>query len=275
MGGATTPDSDGGHALAADLFTELASDLRCSILMSLSDKPAKLSSLAREFDTTVQDVHRNANRLMEAGLVRKNEDGAMHLTEYGRLVVRQVPYFTFMKKHAKFFAEHTLNDIPEKFVQRIGSLQDCELVRSVAAVMEKLKKLESRTQKQLRVMVSQAWAEEGRIIIELSMQGVQILTIAGRNTIFPKEIVESVVKTIDKIPANQRKIEAKMVEKVHVALYIADENAAVMFPNKEGEIDMNALFIGNEPAFHEWCIDLFDHYWSRAGYFDVKKATLV
>jgi predicted transcriptional regulator len=275
VGSATTPDSDGGHTLAADLFTELASDLRCSMLMSLSNKPAKLSSLAREFDTTVQDVHRNANRLMETGLVRKNEDGAIHLTEYGRIVVKQVPYFVFMKNHAKFFAEHTLNDMPEKFVQRIGSLQNCELVRSVTSVMEKLKKLESSTQKQLRIMVSQAWAEEGRIIIELSMQGVQILTIVGRNTIFPKEIVESILKTIDKIPANQRKMEAKMVDKVHVALYIADENAAVMFPNKEGEIDMNALFIGNDPAFHEWCSDLFDHYWSRAGYFDVKKATLV
>ena len=46
--------------------------------------------------------------------------------------------------------------MPEKFLQRIGALQKCEFVRSVAAVMERLKKLESGTKKQLRIMVSQA-----------------------------------------------------------------------------------------------------------------------
>ena len=62
-------------------------------------KPAKLSSLARELDTTVQDVHRNVNRLMTTGLVRK-KDGSLHLTEYGRIVTNQILYFIFMKNTA-------------------------------------------------------------------------------------------------------------------------------------------------------------------------------
>jgi predicted transcriptional regulator len=144
----------------------------------------------------------------------------------------------------------------------------------MTAVMEKLKKLESDAKKQLRIMVSHAWAEEGRVIIELSMHGVEVLSIVGRNTIFPKEIAESVVKTIDKMRSNQ-KIQTKMLEKVDVALYIADERAAVMFPNMKGEIDMNAIFIGSDPAFYEWSIDLFNHYWERAGHFDLRKTTIV
>jgi predicted transcriptional regulator len=255
--------------LASDLFMELASELRCSILMSVSRKPAKLSSLARELDATVQDVHRNVNRLMAAGLVRK-EDGEIHMTGYGRIVTKQIAYFIFMKKHEKFFEEHTLGDIPEKFLQRIGALQSCELVISVAAVMERLKRLESDAKKQIRIMVSQAWAEEGRIIIELSMHGGQVLSIMGKNTIIPKEIIDSIGRSIEKMPANQ-KMQAKMVEKVDIALYISDEQAAVMFPNMRGEIDMGAIFIGSDPAFYEWCNDFFDHYWERGGYFDVRQ----
>jgi predicted transcriptional regulator len=132
--------SSDGDILASELFMELASELRCSILMSVSRKPAKLSSPARELDATVQDVHRNVNRLMAADLVRR-EDSSLHLTEYGRIVTKQIPYFIFMKKYGKFFEEHMLGDIPDKFLQRIGTLQSCELVRSVAAVMERLKKL--------------------------------------------------------------------------------------------------------------------------------------
>jgi predicted transcriptional regulator len=255
--------------LASDLFMELASELRCSILMSVSRKPAKLSSLARELDATVQDVHRNVNRLMAAGLVRK-EDGEIHMTGYDRIVTKQIAYFIFMKKHEKFFEEHTLGDIPEKFLQRIGALQSCELVISVAAVMERLKRLESDAKKQIRIMVSQAWAEEGRIIIELSMHGGQVLSIMGKNTIIPKEIIDSIGRSIEKMPANQ-KMQAKMVEKVDVALYISDEQAAVMFPNMRGEIYMGAIFIGSDPAFYEWCNDFFDHYWERGGYFDVRQ----
>jgi predicted transcriptional regulator len=137
------PDPSEGEILASELFMELASELRCSILISVSGNPAKLSYLARELDATVQDIHRNVNRLMVAGLIRRREDGKIHLTQYGRLVTKQIAYFIFMKKHGKFFESHTLGDIPEKFLQRVGALQKCEFVSSVAAVMERLKKLES------------------------------------------------------------------------------------------------------------------------------------
>ena len=140
--------------------------------------------------------------------------------------------------------------------------------------MERLKKLESGTKKQLRLMASQAWAEEGRIIIELSMHSIEVLVMVGKNTLFPKEIIDSIGRLIEKMPANQ-KMQTKMVEKVDVALYISDEQAAVMFPNMKGEIDMSAIFIGSDPAFYEWCNDLFNHYLERGGYFDVSKATIV
>jgi predicted transcriptional regulator len=150
-------------------------------------KASQAQLIGKELDTTVQDIHRNVNRLTDRGLLRR-ENGEIHLTEYGRIVTKQIPFFIFMKKHRKFFEEHTLGDIPEKFLQRIGALQNCELVRSVAAVMERLKKLEYDATKHLRIIVSQAWSEEGRIIVELSMHGVQVMGIMGKNTIMPQEI---------------------------------------------------------------------------------------
>jgi hypothetical protein len=77
-------------------------------------------------------------------------------------------------------------------------------VISVAAVMERLNKLESNAKKHLRIMVSQAWAEEGRIIIELSMHGVQVMSIVGKNTIIAVEIIDSIGRSIEKMPTNQK-----------------------------------------------------------------------
>jgi predicted transcriptional regulator len=262
---------------ASELFMELASETRLSILTYLNERPAKLSSLSREVNTTVQDVYRNLNRLVEEGLVRRSTDSMFHLTEYGMIVMKQIPDFMFMKENKKFFDDHSLvGVISDKFVQRIGALYNCKKISSVTAVMERLKKLESSTKKQLRIMVSQGWAEEGRIIVELSMHGIQVQSIVGKNTIMPKEIIDSIRRVIEKMPTTNQNMQTKMIEKIDVALYISDEQeAAVMFPNVMGEIDMSTIFIGSDPVFYEWCSDLFNHYWESGGYFDVRKTIIV
>lgn len=78
----------------SSLFMELASETRFAILMSLSKKPARLSSLSRELNTTAQDIFRNLNRMTEEGLVRKS-DGEFSITEYGSMVVIRCRTFRF------------------------------------------------------------------------------------------------------------------------------------------------------------------------------------
>jgi predicted transcriptional regulator len=183
----------------SEIFTELASETRCAILTSLDKRPSRVSSLARELEITVQDVFRNINRLSEAGFVRRGVDtsgsgssGAFQLTELGRLVVKQIPYFVVLNKYHKLFEDHTLTAIPQKFVQRIGVLHNCEVIENVTPILEKLKKLESGAKEYLKIMVSQAWPEEGRILTDRATNNVGVWTIIGGNTVFPREVIESV-----------------------------------------------------------------------------------
>lgn len=128
----------------SELFIEVASETRCAILIFLDKRTSRISSLARELEITAQDVFRNINRLLETGLVRRKQvggeaGGAFRLTELGRLVIKQIPYFVAVNKHRKFFEDHTIKDIPDKFVQRIGALQNCKVVENVTPVFERLK----------------------------------------------------------------------------------------------------------------------------------------
>ena len=265
-------------SIVSEVFTELASETRCSIMISLDKKPAKLSSIARELDITAQDAFRNINRLVEAGLVRRGgggDDGsAFQLTELGRLATKQIPYFLVIKKHKELFEDHTFKYIPDKFVQRIGALQNCEIVENVTLVLERLKKLESSAKQYLRIMVSQAWPEEGKIFAERAMNDVDVWTIIGRNTVFPREVIESVIPTIDRLQKSG-KIKGKMLDTVSIALYISQSQSAVMLPNMKGEVDMRMLLIGSDPSFNEWCLDLFNHFWECAGPASLDKAKIV
>jgi predicted transcriptional regulator len=263
-------------SLVSDLFMELASHARFLILMSLSKNPAKLSSLAREFDTTVQEVYRNLNRMIKAGLVRRHE-GIFYITEYGRMVLSQISYFVFLEKHSSFLESHSLikSGIPGKFLHRIGSLENCRVLNSETAVFQLLKKLESSADQTLKVMAAQAWPEEGEIFIEKAGAGVDIFLIVGHNTIIPKNVTERIAPTIEKLTL-QGLVSLRMLEKVGVAVYIADnKHAALMFSGEKGEVDMSVLFSSEDPLFCEWCSDLFDYFWQHSKPFDARKLKVV
>jgi predicted transcriptional regulator len=260
----------------SDLFMELASETRFSILMSLSKHPARLSSLSRELDTTAQDVFRNLNRMAKEGLVRKS-DGEFSITEYGSLVVNQVPYFAFLRRHRKFFEAHSLaaSGIPMGYLLRMGELDRCTTVNSVTEVFQRLKKIESGANSLVRAMVPQAWPEEGEIFVDRASHGVEVQAIVGHNTIMPKSVIEAVGDTLEKLTKGGF-FTTKMVEKVGVGIYICDDAlAGLMFPRKDGEVDMTTLFVSEDGNFCSWCSDLFDHFWQGAKRFDVKKTRLV
>src|SRR5690349_2937372 len=103
------------------LFFELAGDLRLSMLSRLGEKDYRLSQLASELDATMQEAHRNMTRLIDSGLVSKGKDGELVLTSYGRTVVSLVPSYDFLYKNKEFFVDHSLGDLPVKFVQRMGA----------------------------------------------------------------------------------------------------------------------------------------------------------
>jgi predicted transcriptional regulator len=254
----------------ADLFLELAGQTRRSMLESLARRPTKMSTLARELDVTVQEVHRNVNRMSEAGLVER-KGGVLGLTESGRMIARQITYFLFVEKYSKFMNGHSLAGVPEKFVQRIGVLKNCRLVETVTLVMQELKRLESSASRRLKMAVTQAWPEEGSILIDRASHGVEIWVVVGHNTVFPKNVIDEIVPAIEKLPTAPMQ---RMVKQLDLALYVADEEAAVMFPNSNGAVDMSAIFIGTDSEFVEWCSDLFDYIWARAGPFDIMKTRI-
>jgi predicted transcriptional regulator len=260
-----------GDPEAAGLFMELASETRCAIIGSVARRPAKLSTLARELGVTVQDVHRNANRLVEAGLLDRR-DGEFYLSEFGRAVATQLPYFAFMNKNREFFGGHTLAPLPDKFVQRVGALASCRIVETVTVVLEELKALEMAARRRLDIMVTQAWPEEGQILIDRARGGVAVRGIVGRNTVFPKSVVNGIVPALEQLRPH---VNSRMMDRLDVAVYIADDSAAVMLPNSRGEVDMSTLLAGDDPVFVEWCSDLFEHVWAKTVPMDIKKAKIV
>ena len=91
----------------AENFLELASSQRLEILFQLLAKRSTPTFLAREINSTKQEVHRNFSRLEETGLIEKGIDGKFGLTTFGKTICTQVPSLVFLSRNRKYFEDHT------------------------------------------------------------------------------------------------------------------------------------------------------------------------
>ena len=71
----------------SEIFMELAGESRYSILRMLDEEKTKSSQLAKKLDLTIQETHRNTVRLVNANLIKKESDGFLVLTSFGRILV--------------------------------------------------------------------------------------------------------------------------------------------------------------------------------------------
>ncbi len=257
------------------IFLELASSTRCAILLKLSNSPMRLSSIARELNISVQDAHRNMIRLVNAGIVVKNPDSKFTLTEYGRLIVNELSYFSFLSNLRTLMGRYTFSYLPRRFMNRLNELTNSKIVKGVSSVLEKLKMLESNARERLNIIAAQAWYDEGNIILDLVEKGVDIRIILTGRTLFPKEIFESDI--VKRIHYHDKKgnIKSRFIDHTAIALYMSDTQAGIIPLTHDMNFDMNVLLISDDESFYTFCSDIFNYYWHRSSILDTNKINVI
>ena len=262
-------------------FIELASSQRLSILHKLSVQSNKISTLAKDLNVTIQEVHRNINRLVDAGLVHKGAEGIFSLTTFGRTIIKQITTFHFLSRNQDYFSDHTLGDISIKFIQRIGALNNSDYTSGVVAVIELWKQLYNESNEYIYGLLPQIPFELMETAVsKVKERGIKFKYILPQKAIVPKKrtnlLKSSGFYELLKIGL----VERKMIDKIQVAVVLNEKQATVMFKNSKGQIDMNSIFFSRDISidnglFHEWCLDYFRDCWQQSRSFDERKLTEV
>lgn len=257
--------------LPTELFWELASDLRCSILLELHGQSLKPTVLAKKIGQTVQETHRQCDRLEEKGLVKRQAKGQICLTPVGSMVLAQFPYFKFLAKNKKYFEGHGTGSLPAQFVQRLGALEGCELLEGAFAIIERWKRISKEAKEQLRFVSVQVSLDVFKLGVAAARRGAAVSLIHGKNTICPKgskkELTGSAVQELIERQAYQR----RMVDAVDIVVVFNEKEGTVALPDLEGKADVGYTFAGAGPQFLGWCGDYFDYMWGRASRWDISK----
>lgn len=259
----------GEYGDMASNFLELASEQRLAILSKLYDQRTKVSTIAKELGATVPEVYRNFERLAKADLIIKEADGNYNITIFGKIVCSQIPSIRFLSNNKKYFKGHNFGDVPEKYLQRIGSLESCEHVKGFVKVLEKWKEIHDNADEYLcNILVEIPYtADLVEPLVKKINSGVKLRSILSESVITPKERKQIFEKLGFKKLIDEGKLERKMQENVSTIIVLNEKEALLMFPTVNGEADMSEGFFGDEAAFHEWCLDYFDDCWKKAGAF--------
>ncbi|MDP8886685.1 MAG: transcriptional regulator [Thermoproteota archaeon] len=253
------------------LFFELAGDLRLLMLTKLNQKNYRLSQLATELNATMQEAHRNMTRLIEAGLVAKGREGELMLTVYGRTVVMLIPSYDFLYHNKEFFLDHSLGDLPAKFIQRMGTLQSCEIVHGVMAILQRWKNLYSESEQFIKEIMAQVPLDLIETVSSRVEKGVRFSYIFAANAVVPKGRTQILQKVGWRNFISTGLVERRMLPEVKVMTIFNEKQGCVLFPNMRGEADLNTMFYGENKEFLEWCSDLFAYQWEKAEPFDENK----
>ena len=262
-----------GYQNFAKEFLEISSEQRLAILLRLNQNKSKVSVLAKELDATVPEVYRNFERLVKADLITKDSDGNYEITTYGKIICGQISSIQFMSENKKYFKNHDFGNIPQKFLQRIGALDESQRIKGFVKIMEKWSEIYKNADEYIfNILYEVPYTSDLMVpLVKKVESGVKLRSILSETAILSKERKQIIDKLGIKKLIENGLMERKIQNIVSVVLLLNEKEGCIMFPGKNGEVDLAEGFYGNNALFQEWSHDYFDYCWNNAQPFQESK----
>ena len=262
----------------ARTFFELGSAQRLAILYKIAEVKCNLARLSKDLGCTMPEVRRNIIRLTNSGMVDRESNGTFFLTTFGKTILEQIPTLDFLSRNKDYFSDHTFSPLPLKFIRRIGSLTNSKLVSGLVTVDERLNDIYNRSQEYVYAMIPEVPIDLIESIVarlkKIENKNFRFSYILPAHATVPKRRKQLLEALGFEELLKKGTVERKMVNSLLIGVVLNDEQGCVMFPrihrNNKIEIDMNSMFYGEDPDFHEWCLDYYRYIWHNARWFDEK-----
>lgn len=235
---------------ALDLFFELSSEDRLSILTALEDKPAKLTHLSNELKLPNQEVSRQIARLIALDLCYRDGEGNYNLTQYGSISLKLLSSYEFLSRNKRYFLSHDASVLPYQFINRLGELSVCSFKGDFVTNYVLEGEMAMQAEEYVYSMGDQINAHSPPIVAEKLKLGVEF------RSIFPETIVP---------PPGFRPaagVDRRLLPKVQVGMVITDKKAMFGLPTLDGKMD-GENFVSEDQKFRRWCLDLFNYFWDQ------------
>jgi len=249
----------------AELLFILASVDRLTLLSEIAIEKRRLSQLSSKLSATPQETSKHLTRLRDAKLIEKDSDGFFGLTAFSKIIVNLIPSIRFLTKNREYFLSHDISSLPLEFIERLGELQEGQSADKVGSILE-------HTQHVVQDAEEYIW-----LMADHTLGGQEYVTGSGKlestssvkwRVIIPNDDRIDWKKVRADVGTYKGRIEYRLIEDpndIKAGIALNEKVAGLTFPNMTGKLDFNSGFGSDNPVFRQWCQDLFEYHWSRAG----------
>jgi predicted transcriptional regulator len=253
----------------SDLLFELSNEDRLKILLELEDEPMNLSSIAKKLDFTAQGTSRNVARLTQISMIERNSSGDYALTSYGENALKLLAPYEFLVQEKAYILSHTTRWLPQSFISRLGELRNSLRATELLDVVSNIGRCR-RASEEYEWFISPGRMSSPRDAHDSVAQlkrGVKLKVIEPMYYVPPDDVMsETPREYLDFFEEQWRRgnIQTRHLDGVKVRMYMTEDEVAILaLPKTDGEVDILG-YHSRDPAFHSWCGDLFEYYWSQA-----------
>jgi predicted transcriptional regulator len=234
-----------------ELFAELSSENRLTILKILDNNPMAFTGLIKEIDMNSAEASRQLSRLIETYLIEKKGDGKYYNTLFGKLVISSISEMNFISERSAYFLNHDTAHIPHDLLGQIGALSAGEMITGVYNILNTQDKLSADVSGYFWNMSDDFPRHHLPNVEKVLEQGMEI------RVIFPRNLIPA-LKFGGK---NMEKIQFKAMDDVRLSVLTTKRFSMLKLPGPDGKIDQNTAIFGYDERFREWCEKLFEYYW--------------
>lgn len=239
-----------------ELFTELSSENRLSILQILDKTPMTFTSLIKEVDINSAEASRQLSRLIETQLIEKKGDGRYYNTLFGKLVIFSISDLNFISEKSEYFLKHDTAEVPLDLLEQIGALSTGEIITGVYNILNTHEKLDSSIKSYMWYMSDDFPRHHLPDIEKKLEEGLEIRVILPKDKCSPSTLSEK----------NRTKIKNKVMDEIKISVIATDSFSLLELPGQDGLIDQDTAIFGFDDQFREWCKKLFQYYWEAKSY---------
>lgn len=251
-----------------DTLFEISNEDRLRILIRLDKEAMNVTSLSRELDITTQEASRHLSRLGGVGLTLKDPYGNHHITPYGRLILKQLSGLEFATNNRDYFLTHLHEHLPLEFLNRMGEMKESLHVGDAVVSLYSIERMVRGAEEYIWSINFPIPISVFPLLKEAFGRGVRVRLMAPKDYVV-HPLVKGSIQDEDRDAIFRaradRLLEERFTERMDVQIWMSEKEVAlVAFPKPDGSFDLLG-FTSTDGRAHEWCRDLFEHYWEDAG----------
>lgn len=240
------------------LLFELSNEQRLKILDTLSCHNKNLREFSESLSIPKPEIYRNLKRLVNAGLIYRNEKKDYSLTSGGKIIITQLQNFLFLENYSEILESHSLNFIPLQFQASMGDLKSIKIIEGTIEGFNLTLDRFSRASKYEYIMSQEIFTSFIEPINKMLEKGLEVRLLLQKNA--EREFYDALKSMNYK---SNSKIKVRFVDSVEMAILVDENSGEFNIPFLDGGIDYSITFYAERENEISWVNNLFAYFWDH------------